>query len=156
MLLGKVSFILALIALGIFTYFQFFQKTIDKQTLDVTEFLSRDPDVVTALRLLNNGNSYRTDINENVGHLVHTFASIYIQLLFEWDVRKYENLLRYEQEIMESISSLEYERDNIPYENAFIAMELVITKYKTILANKYSLDVNAPNPRDNKCRHNMI
>jgi len=154
-LLGKVTFIFSLIAFIIFTYIQFYKNKTKKQPLSIEEFLSMDPDIVKALRLLHDNNTYRTDINDSVGNLVYIFVSIYIQLLFDWDRHQYDSLLDIERNLLETISSLEYERDNIPYRDVFILMELFTMKYKNVLSKKYNFELNAPNSNDNKFRHNM-
>jgi hypothetical protein len=100
------------------------------------------------LTLLHDNNTYRTDINERVSNLLYKFVSIYTELLFQFDIQKYDSLVLYEKLLLETLSSLEFEKD-IPYKGAFNAMELVTTKYKTILSNKYSIDLNAANPSDN-------
>jgi hypothetical protein len=147
-LIKQIPFVIPVAAFAVFTYFKFFKKNVAKEPLIIEDFLSRDQDIVKALTLLHDNNTYRTDINERVSNLLYKFVSIYTELLFQFDIQKYDSLVLYEKLLLETLSSLEFEKD-IPYKGAFNAMELVTTKYKTILSNKYSIDLNAANPSDN-------
>lgn len=145
----NITFILSIISFAIMTYFSYFNKT-KKHILSSEGFMAHDKDIQKAIQSLKSCNTYRTDINENIQKLLVQFFNTYFDLFYEWDHKQYQVFLDLEEQMLSSISSLEFERNNIKYSKAHEDMFKVTLKYRTILCNKYDIDINAPAPADFK------
>jgi hypothetical protein len=141
-LLNKISFVFSILSFVILTLRKFYK--VEKKQLTIEDFIKRDSDITSAMESLHNANSYRTDINLNVFKSFNKFLNSYFEVLFNWDLNKYEEMILLETDILKQIQSLEHERDQIPYEEAFRLWEKVLFKYKNIIAEKYDFDIDAP------------